>query len=99
MLVIKEMKCHYYEQNKCLSCRWIDKSYTSQLHDKQRCLKEHLNSFSPLTIFPPIASSDSAFRNKAKMAVLGTVEKPILGIMTNNEAIDLCDCPLYIVRP
>ena len=95
MLVIKEMKCHYYEQNKCLSCRWIDKPYSSQLHDKQRCLKEHLNSFSPLTIFPPIASSDSAFRNKAKMAVLGTVEKPILGIMTNNEAIDLCDCPLY----
>lgn len=89
------MKCGYYEQKKCLSCQWITKSYTVQLEQKQTTLKTQLSVFSPQKIFDPIASAEYGFRNKAKMAVLGTVEKPIFGIMVNQEAIDLCDCPLY----
>lgn len=89
------MKCHYFEQKKCLSCQWINKPYTLQLHEKQQFLINQLNRYSPDNILPPVASIESGFRNKAKMAVLGTVEKPILGIMTNNQPIDLCDCPLY----
>ena len=89
------MKCCYYEQKKCLSCRWIERSYPSQLQEKQQYMINQLSQFSPKQIFQPIASKESRFRNKAKMAVLGTVEKPILGILTNNQPIDLCDCPLY----
>ncbi|WP_204322461.1 hypothetical protein, partial [Streptococcus pneumoniae] len=46
----------------------------------------------------PFQSNEQGFRNKAKMVVSGSVERPILGILKNNDpqsAIDLCDCPLY----
>jgi len=66
-----------------------------QIKDKQAQLSLQLLPYQPKSIFEPITSSESAFRNKAKMAVLGTVEKPILGIMTDGWPVDLCDCPLY----
>ncbi|WP_392553370.1 23S rRNA (uracil(747)-C(5))-methyltransferase RlmC [Orbus wheelerorum] len=89
------MICNYYDSKKCLSCQWITKPYGEQINDKQTQLSHQLFPHHPKIIFEPVTSSESAFRNKAKMAVLGTVEKPILGIMTNGEPIDLCDCPLY----
>jgi len=89
------MICNYYESKKCLSCQWITKPYFEQLNDKQARLYHQLLPYQPKSIFKPITSSESAFRNKAKMAVLGTVEKPILGIMTDERPVDLCDCPLY----
>lgn len=89
------MKCSYYQNKQCLSCQWIEKSYDEQLKDKQHMLSEKLRQFDPKLILPPATGPESAFRNKAKMAVLGTVERPILGIMTDGEPIDLCDCPLY----
>lgn len=92
------MKCRHYEQNKCVSCQWIEKPYYLQLQDKQKNLRQHLDIFYPKNIFDSVPSPEFGFRNKAKMAVLGTVENPILGIVTNNEPIDLCDCPLYSVQ-
>lgn len=89
------MQCRYYQQKKCLSCNWINYPYTTQLQEKQNNLLEKITEFNPKEVKPPVASSEVAFRNKAKMAVLGTVEKPILGMVNDNEAIDLCDCPLY----
>ncbi|WP_392562072.1 23S rRNA (uracil(747)-C(5))-methyltransferase RlmC [Orbus sturtevantii] len=89
------MICNYYESKKCLSCQWIKKPYNEQINAKQAKLSQQLLPYQPQSILQPIRSAESAFRNKAKMAVLGTVEKPILGIMTNGEPIDLCDCPLY----
>lgn len=89
------MKCHYYEQKKCLSCLWINDSYPVQLDKKQSELIEKLTPFKPIDVMPPFASKESGFRNKAKMAVLGTVEKPVLGIQTDSGVVDLCDCPLY----
>nr|WP_294827764.1 23S rRNA (uracil(747)-C(5))-methyltransferase RlmC [uncultured Gilliamella sp.] len=89
------MQCRYYQQKKCLSCNWINYPYATQLQEKQSNLLEKITEFNPKEVKPPVASSEMAFRNKAKMAVLGTVEKPILGMVNGNEAIDLCDCPLY----
>ncbi|OCG02851.1 23S rRNA (uracil(747)-C(5))-methyltransferase RlmC [Gilliamella sp. wkB112] len=89
------MQCRYYQQQKCLSCNWINYPYQTQLEKKQQQLLQQLADFNPQQIADPFASDESAFRNKAKMAVLGTVEKPILGIQTGNEIMDLCDCPLY----
>lgn len=89
------MQCSYYQQKKCLSCHWLDHPYQIQLEQKQTMLIEQLSEFNPKEIKEPLASKKHAFRNKAKMAVLGTVEKPILGIQTGDQAIDLCDCPLY----
>ncbi|WP_392560092.1 23S rRNA (uracil(747)-C(5))-methyltransferase RlmC [Orbus mooreae] len=89
------MKCSYYQNKQCLSCQWIAKSYDEQIADKQQLLADKLRSFNIKSVLPPVTSPEKAFRNKAKMAVLGTVERPILGIMTDGVPIDLCDCPLY----
>ncbi|MWP61824.1 23S rRNA (uracil(747)-C(5))-methyltransferase RlmC [Gilliamella sp. Pas-s25] len=89
------MQCRFYQQKKCLSCQWMDKPYHAQLAEKQNNLLQQLTQFKPNDVVEPFASHEFAFRNKAKMAVLGTVERPILGIQTDNEMVDLCDCPLY----
>ncbi len=45
---------------------------------------------------PPVTGPQTAFRNKAKMVVSGSVEKPILGIVgRDGQGVDLTDCPLY----
>ena len=92
------MQCSYYQENKCLSCHKINQPYKSQLNEKQNQLIETLAKFNPKEVKDPSASPELGFRNKAKMAVLGTVEKPILGIQNDNQIIDLCDCPLYSVN-
>lgn len=89
------MQCNYYQEKKCLSCHKINQTYHSQLTEKQNYLLQTLAEFNPKQVNPPYASPESGFRNKAKMAVLGSVEKPILGIQNDNAVIDLCDCPLY----
>lgn len=89
------MQCRFYQQKKCLSCQWIEHPYHVQLAEKQNKLLQQLIQFKPNKVEEPFASHETAFRNKAKMAVLGSVEKPVLGIQTGNEAVDLCDCPLY----
>ena len=71
------MQCSYYQQNKCSSCQWIDYPYPTQLEIKQNEILEQLIPFKPLDVKSPFASREAAFRNKAKMAVLGTVEKPV----------------------
>lgn len=39
---------------------------------------------------------ESGFRNKAKMVVSGSVERPLLGMLHRDGAPeDLTDCPLY----
>ncbi len=89
------MQCDYYQQKKCSSCHWIEIPYPVQLEKKQNQLVKKLAAFNPLETYPAFASKDTAFRNKAKMAVIGTVEKPVLGMLHNHVAVDLCDCPLY----
>ncbi len=52
--------------------------------------------FPVATWLPPVASAQEGFRNKAKMVVSGSVERPVFGIVQRNgEAVDLSDCPLY----
>jgi 23S rRNA (uracil747-C5)-methyltransferase len=43
--------------------------------------------------FPPVASPQSDFRNKAKMVVSGTAANPVLGLPFG---VSLTDCPLYL---
>lgn len=48
------------------------------------------------TQLAPVESQQVQFRNKAKMVVSGSVEKPILGLRKpEGEGVDLCQCPLY----
>ncbi|MCQ9121510.1 23S rRNA (uracil(747)-C(5))-methyltransferase [Rodentibacter pneumotropicus] len=93
--------CHHYQVGNCRSCQWLEIPYERQLSEKITHLKiqlSHLNC-DDLVWLPPFQSSLSGFRNKAKMVVSGSVERPILGILQDpnesNSAADLCDCPLY----
>lgn len=93
--------CQYYQQNECRSCQWLEIPYSQQLTEKQHHLKQQLISLdcSDVHWLAPFKSNEQGFRNKAKMLVSGSVERPILGILKNpndpQSAIDLCDCPLY----
>ncbi len=93
--------CQYYQQNECRSCQWLEIPYDQQIAEKQHHLKQQLISLdcSDVHWLAPFKSNEQGFRNKAKMLVSGSVERPILGILKNpndpQSAIDLCDCPLY----
>ena len=44
----------------------------------------------------PVSGPEAAFRNKAKMVVSGSVERPLLGMLhRDGTPVDLTDCPLY----
>ncbi|WP_336748030.1 23S rRNA (uracil(747)-C(5))-methyltransferase RlmC [Pantoea vagans] len=90
------MHCALYDANRCRSCQWLEKTYPTQLNDKQSML-EQLLAEQPVAVWlPPVTSAQQAFRNKAKMVVSGSVERPVLGLIhRDGEPVDLCDCPLY----
>lgn len=90
------MLCSHYQQGSCRSCKWLEKPYERQWVDKQNDLEQLLQSLPVERYLPPVTSQTVQFRNKAKMVVSGSVEKPILGIISEqDDAVDLCDCPLY----
>ncbi|MDC9595070.1 23S rRNA (uracil(747)-C(5))-methyltransferase RlmC, partial [Xenorhabdus sp. IM139775] len=90
------MQCAQYTAGHCHSCQWLDKSYSQQLSDKQQYLKQLLQEESVVHWLSPVTSKTSEFRNKAKMVVSGSVERPLLGMLhRDGRTVDLCDCPLY----
>ena len=87
------MDCHHYDAFRCRSCTLLEVPRTRQLSDKE----EHARSLvdSPVWL-PTVAGVESGFRNKAKMAVGGTVDAPTLGILDRDLAgVDLRDCGLH----
>ncbi|WP_454050751.1 23S rRNA (uracil(747)-C(5))-methyltransferase RlmC [Cellulomonas sp. Marseille-Q8402] len=90
------MQCHHYDAARCRSCTLIEQPYADQLAAKQERCRDLLAGFDGLDWLPPVASAESGFRNKAKMAVGGTVDAPTLGILDPGGAgVDLRDCGLY----
>ncbi|HAB26171.1 MAG TPA: 23S rRNA (uracil(747)-C(5))-methyltransferase RlmC, partial [Pantoea sp.] len=90
------MQCALYDADRCRSCQWLEKPYSQQLSDKQSRLKSLLAQQPEAQWLPPVTSAQQAFRNKAKMVVSGSVERPVLGmVQRDGSAVDLCACPLY----
>jgi len=90
------MHCALYAAGHCRSCQWLDKPYSQQLDEKQADLRNLLADFAVSEWHAPVLSDLQACRNKAKMVVSGSVERPLLGMLTRDgTAVDLCDCPLY----
>lgn len=94
--------CSHFKCGDCTSCQWLEKPYQSQLADKEADLKRLISPFilqNKTEILPLVASPISHFRNKAKMVVSGSVERPILGILKDQHdpqsGVDLTDCLLY----
>jgi len=88
--------CEYFTRGVCRSCALLDQPYAAQLADKERHCRELLAAHSGITWLPAVASAESGYRNKAKMVVTGTSDRPVLGILDPEGAgVDLRDCPLY----
>ena len=92
------MYCALYDAGRCRcrSCQWLEKPYPQQLNDKQSLLEQLLAERPVAEWLPPVESEQQGLRNKAKMVVSGSVERPILGMVARDgEPVDLCACPLY----
>jgi len=90
------MHCALYTAGTCRSCQWLDKTYSQQLADKQQDLIQLLEGLPVGEWCEPVIGEESAFRNKAKMVVSGSVERPLLGMLhRDGTPVDLCDCSLY----
>ncbi|MEV7973672.1 23S rRNA (uracil(747)-C(5))-methyltransferase RlmC [Cellulomonas sp. NPDC089187] len=88
------MICPHYDAQRCRSCTLIELDDDQQLAGKQRQCVELLGP--GIDWLPPVRSAPSGFRNKAKLAVAGTVDHPTLGILDPGGAgVDLRTCPLY----
>ena len=90
------MQCALYDAGRCRSCQWIAQPVSEQLAAKTADLKTLLAAFPVSQWCAPVSGPQQAFRNKAKMVVSGSVEKPLLGMLhRDGTPEDLCECPLY----
>ncbi|WP_426243820.1 23S rRNA (uracil(747)-C(5))-methyltransferase RlmC [Nocardioides sp. LHG3406-4] len=89
------MQCHHHDAHRCGSCTLLQVAYADQVSDKEAHCRS-LVAAPGLTWLPPVTGPESAFRNKAKMVVAGTVDEPTIGILdAAGEGVDLRDCGLH----
>ena len=87
------MQCDYFDAGVCRSCTLMGVPYAEQLADKEAGVRRVLAAWPGIAWSPAMASAESGFRNKAKMAVGGTVETPTLGILDEHRhGVDLRAC-------
>lgn len=92
------MQCARFSAGECHSCEWLSLAYPEQIKKKQHNLLALLPEDYAFDKLAPVESQQAQFRNKAKMVVSGSVERPVLGLKTKDGmAVDLCECPLYPV--
>lgn len=90
------MHCALYQSGTCRSCQWLETPYAQQITQKQQQLEALMSALPVGRWLPVVSSVEQAFRNKAKMVVSGSVERPLLGMLhRDGTAVDLCECPLY----
>lgn len=90
------MQCALYDAGRCRSCQWIDQPVPQQLAAKMASLHTLLDGLPVAEWCTPVSGPEQGFRNKAKMVVSGSVEKPLLGMLhRDGSPEDLTDCPLY----
>lgn len=90
------MNCAHFEAWRCRSCSELERPYAEQLQAKQARARALLGSIPDAAWEAPHASPQRGFRNKAKMAIGGSVEAPTLGLLdAAGRGVDLRDCALY----
>lgn len=90
------MQCALYDAGRCRSCQWLEQPVSQQLTAKMADLQQLLSFTTAEEWCAPVTGPETGFRNKAKMVVSGSVEKPLLGMLhRDGTPEDLCDCPLY----
>ncbi|MBC3631332.1 23S rRNA (uracil(747)-C(5))-methyltransferase RlmC [Klebsiella michiganensis] len=90
------MHCALYDAGRCRSCQWLELPVSQQLADKMADLRALFADAPVAEWCAPVCGPESGFRNKAKMVVSSSVERPLLGMLHRDGAPeDLTDCPLY----
>ncbi|WP_422732130.1 23S rRNA (uracil(747)-C(5))-methyltransferase RlmC [Leclercia pneumoniae] len=90
------MQCALYDAGRCRSCQWIEQPVSQQLSAKMADLQTLLTGLPVEAWCAPVSGPEQGFRNKAKMVVSGSVEKPLLGMLhRDGTPEDLTACPLY----
>jgi 23S rRNA (uracil747-C5)-methyltransferase len=90
------MQCALYHAGRCRSCQWLEQPMAQQLCAKMASLRQLLAGRAVGEWLAPVSGPAFGFRNKAKMVVSGSVERPLLGMLRRDgTAEDLTDCPLY----
>ncbi|HCB1500040.1 23S rRNA m(5)U-747 methyltransferase [Klebsiella oxytoca] len=90
------MHCALYDAGRCRSCQWLELPVPQQLADKMADLHRLLAEIPVANWCAPVCGPEAGFRNKAKMVVSGSVERPLLGMLhRDGTPEDLTDCPLY----
>lgn len=90
------MHCALYDAGRCRSCQWLELPVSQQLADKMADLRTLLADAPVADWCAPVCGLESGFRNKAKMVVSGSVERPLLGMLhRDGSPEDLTYCPLY----
>ncbi len=82
--------CAYFKENICRSCTLLQMDYSGQILLKEETLKRALSPLS-IPLLPTVRSPETGFRNKAKIVVTGTSEKPVLGLIEK----EILDCPVH----
>lgn len=93
--------CGYFNTGVCKSCDLISMDYRDQIIHKEQLLIKALNT---LTL-PPLEATERSpsinFRNKVKLTVTGTIEKPVLGL-TGEDSLDvgreILNCELHLTK-
>jgi len=86
--------CRHHEVGECGSCPLFSVAYATQLAARTEAAANTLAKVIGQSVWlPPVQSPVINIRNKAKMAVTGTIDDPKLGLTTR---VDLCDCQVYL---
>ena len=90
--------CQLHDASLCRSCANLDLPLAQQLQLKQSAVQATLaDQVETATWLEPFASAPSHFRNKAKLAVSGTIHAPVLGLVDRfDNGTDLTSCPLHV---
>ncbi|HET7842655.1 MAG TPA: 23S rRNA (uracil(747)-C(5))-methyltransferase RlmC [Xanthomonadales bacterium] len=89
------MHCPHFEASRCRSCSLLATPYDAQLAAKEAQLRALLPQ-AGVAWTATVRSAEAGFRNKAKMAVAGSVDAPVLGILdAGGQGVALGDCALY----
>ena len=92
------MLCQLHDASLCRSCPNLELSLAQQLQLKQSAVQATLaGQVETVAWLEPFASAPSHFRNKAKLAVSGTIHAPVLGLVDRfDNGTDLTSCPLHV---
>lgn len=90
--------CSYFNRGACSSCSLLGLAPGSRINAKERRIREMARRISlPPEVLRPLTTLEDPWqsRRKIKMAVTGTTEHPLLGIVKSDlSSTDLTECPL-----